>query len=143
MGGSLQLWSIPGGELRQTLTWESRDPRARSLSFSPDGSTVVSTDRNSSLIWDLSAGTSRQANIRHAAAITAISFHPGGSPVATGSREVHLWDPGTGDLARTIDVGKQGVLSLAFSPDGSKLVIGSEKLPLQIWGTGERSRPAR
>jgi WD40 repeat protein len=105
------------------------------LAFGPGGSTIVSTERSFALIWDLSAASSRRAKIKHATGIGSISFHPNGSPVATGSREVHLWDPETGDLARTIDVKNQTVSSVAFSPDGSKLAIGGVKLPLQIWGS--------
>lgn len=63
----------------------------------------------------------------HARRITAMTFSPHNTILATGSEDgtVRLWWVTTGQLLRTFEISAYWVHSLAFSPNGCMLAIGS------------------
>src|SRR5689334_22972171 len=66
-----------------------------SVSFSPDGLTIVSgSDDNTVRIWDVASGTEIKQLTGHTSFVTSVSFSPDGSTIASGSWDntVRIWD---------------------------------------------------
>ena len=79
--------------------------------------------------------------LRHGSAVSAVSFSPDGSTLASGGREgvVVLWDRGTGRELTRFDGHGGGIHGVAFTPDGRTLVSGDPRT-IRTWNveTGEQ-----
>ena len=106
-----------------------------SVSFSPDGSVVVSggSDTKVKLI-----DVATQKNIAtlqgHSGVVTSVSFSPDGRLIASGSTDgtVMLWDVETKESISTIHAGADVASSVSFSPDGSLLAIATSD-GIKLW----------
>ncbi|MEM7113490.1 MAG: hypothetical protein AAF614_13720 [Chloroflexota bacterium] len=80
----------------------------------------------------------------HTDAITAVSFSPDGTRLATASldQQVKIWDTASGQELLTLEEHGRAVNSVAFSPDGRLLASGSDDGTTILWNaeTGERQR---
>jgi len=105
-----------------------------SMSFSPDGSTVLtgSNDKTARL-WDLNGNTLHVFE-GHAAYVRAVAFSPDGNTILTGSGDytARLWDL-QGKCIQILKGHKFELTSVAFSPDGSKLLTGSADSTAILW----------
>ncbi len=115
----------------------------RTLSFSPDGSRVLTTSSSGAAsIWDCITGK----ELVHMKGHTTNLIHAGtysrdGKHVLTGAHDntVRLWDATTGKEVRVF-LGMTGpVMSVALSPDGKTVCAGSETGSARLWNaeTGE------
>lgn len=70
----------------------------------------------------------------HSAAVTSLSWLPGGNQLASGSLDqtVRLWSTSDGSASGTIQAGS-AVSALAWSPDGNKLATGAENHSVALW----------
>ncbi|MCK4830456.1 hypothetical protein KA005_82830, partial [bacterium] len=129
--GTIQLWNPSTGEqvgepLSGDYSWNSV------LEFSPDGQTILSSGDFIQL-WNLETGQLREFDSIYLGEITAATFKPdgswiasahclendfGGSCVTTG---IFLWDVETRELIGTFIERISEIHWLAFSPDGKKL----------------------
>lgn len=73
----------------------------------------------------------------HTAAVTSLSWLPGGTLLASGSDDatVRLWSADTGSLVAKLNA-VSPVLSVAWNPGGSILAAGSEDHRLNLWNAG-------
>ncbi|KAG2346735.1 WD40 repeat-like protein, partial [Suillus weaverae] len=71
-----------------------------SVSFSPDGTRIVTSSRDSTVrLWDAATGQPVGEPLRgHTEGVNSVSFSPDGTRIVTGSRDmtVRLWDAATG-----------------------------------------------
>lgn len=137
---NVQLWNIEAGQLLYTLSGLSSP--VTSIRFSPDGTHIAASGcrrQNSNnqsqaadfciegevKLWQVSDGTPSQAMIGHQAEVTAISFHPDGQWLASGSsdKSVQIWDVPSGRKVKLLEVA-DAVSSVEFSPNGSLLGLG-------------------
>ncbi|MEO0405981.1 MAG: hypothetical protein AAF289_01395 [Cyanobacteria bacterium P01_A01_bin.135] len=108
---------------------EGHDNPIESVSFSPDGKTVVtgSWDRTATL-WDLQ-GNELQTLEGHTGWVRDVAFSPDGSHIATASSDqtVRLWEQGEEgfELRRTLWAHNGPVNSVSFSQNG-KYVLSSD-----------------
>ncbi|KIK32627.1 hypothetical protein CY34DRAFT_66569, partial [Suillus luteus UH-Slu-Lm8-n1] len=67
-----------------------------SVSFSPDGTRIVTGSRDSTVrLWDAATGQPVGEPLRgHTSYVNSVSFSPDGTRIVTGSRDstVRLWD---------------------------------------------------
>ncbi len=101
--------------------------RITSVSFSPDGSMLISAGRDGYIhLWDVVSRShlwtfKRQKILRsHNSGVTSVKFSPDGQIIASASENgiIRLWNPEPGDHLRVLR-GHQGrVGSISFSPDG-------------------------
>ena len=123
--GTIGLWDVQTGELRHVL--EEYHGLLTCMAFSPDGKTLVSSNRDSEIIfWDIPTAQRRLSiTTQHTEAVSSVAFSPDGETLASGSfdRTLRLWDPHTGKRKATLQYPDE-VTSVAFSPDGRILAIG-------------------
>ena len=106
-----------------------------SVSFSPDGSQVVSgSDDETVRIWDVQSGQEVCKLEGHSGPVISVSFSPDGSQVVSGSyKTIRIWDVQSGQEVCKLEGHSDSVSSVSFSPDGSQVVSGSDDITVRIW----------
>ena len=126
------------------LTFKVHSESVRTVSFSPDGSRLVTAGNNvlaskrqdmKARVWDANTGAEVLALKGHSSVVLSASFSPDGSRVLTGSYDntAKVWDAKSGSEILTLKGHAGGVVSAAFSPDGSRLVTGSGDRTAKVW----------
>ena len=106
-----------------------------SVSFSPDGITLASGSRDSTVkLWDVATHTNIATLEGHREAVNSVSFSPDGTLLASGSwATVKLWDVATHTNIATLEGHRGAVNSVSFSPDGTLLASGSGDRTVKLW----------
>ena len=96
-----------------------------SISFSPDGGTLLSAGGTSHhvFLWDVATGK-KIASYKSGVNVISISYSPDGDRFVTGSTDgnVVLWEADTGTNIRTIEAHTGPVKSISWSKDGNFFV---------------------
>ena len=145
---SIQLRDGTTGELLHTLAGHTR--AVKSLTFSPDGKTLVSGDEYETIrVWDTESGT-LQSTLRWRRGVStyALAFSPKGRFLASGHRdgvrlwhyavsEGQKWDYAIGEYQNIMDLKghKDYIYRLAFAPDELTLLTGSKDGTIIAWDT--------
>jgi WD40 repeat protein len=130
----IQVWNLQTGASR-VLKGSWKGPT--SVSFSPDGNTIVAADSdrsNSAIrIWDLETGTPRVLG-QATRQITSVAFLPDGKRVASGSWDetVRVWNVRTGD-ARILAENCSCIVRLTVSHRGDRIAASSLDGRLRVW----------
>ncbi|NJR40654.1 MAG: hypothetical protein HC781_19775 [Leptolyngbyaceae cyanobacterium CSU_1_4] len=109
----------------------------RSVQFSPDGQTLVSSGWDSTIkLWKRD-GTLVNTLKGHRSGIYEVVFSPNGQQLASASTDgtIRLWNRG-GNPLRTIRVGTTTVSGLAFSPNGEMLASANGDGSVKLWNPG-------
>ena len=125
---SIRIWAL-------RTTWETSNrlvghkDAVSSLSFSPDGSTLVSGGHDNSVrLWNVrdEFPVGQVLTKQHSQEVYGVSFSPGGEYIITGGLDgrIVLWD-GRGGFLKELSQQRQGVTSLAFSPNKDQLRIAA------------------
>ena len=113
----------------------------RSVSFSPDGSTLAAGARDGTiLLWDVSTGEVIATFEEHTSGVNSVSFSPDGATLASGAWDgtILLWDVSTGEVIATFEEHTSGVNSVSFSPDGATLASGAWDGTILLWDVSTR-----
>lgn len=130
----INVWNLQTGGMR-SLKGKWKGPS--SISFSPDGRTIVAADSdlsNPSLrVWDVETGAARVLG-RSTRQITSVAFLPDGNHIASGSWDetIRLWNVQTGE-ARILAENCSCITRLAISPDGERLAASSLDGRIRVW----------
>ncbi len=141
----IYLLDLVTGELKHTL--KGHTEFVTSVSFSPDGQTLVSGSEDQTIqLWDVATGTHKQTLTEHLAAVTGVAFSPDGSMLVSVSTDntIYLWDTTTGKRIKTL--ANQGVITnqledqeiierVFFSPDGSTFATVKTDKTIRLWDT--------
>jgi WD40 repeat protein len=145
--GRFTLWEWPSR--RRIADVECHPAGIHGLAFTPDGSSLITTDRSGELaIWDVAARRPRARFRAHAASVTARACSPDGRLIATASYfdgSARLWDATTGEPRRTLPDTSIAVTAMAFAPGGAMLAIarGDGVASLREVATGREVWSAR
>lgn len=130
----IQVWNLQTGGTRVLKgTWKG----PASISFSPDGNTIVAADSDRSnpsiRVWDLESGTARVLG-QSTRQITSVAFLSDGKRIASGSWDetVRVWNIHTGE-ARTLGENCSCIVRLALSNSGARLAASSLDGRLRVW----------
>lgn len=147
--GEVRIWEAATGKVVGTLP--SGNGVQASLSYSPDGSRLVSTsgDRGDSryevIVWDLQSATPIATFRGHDDAVNAAAFSPDGlrvasvsgtsnyDPITKNPGRAIIWDARTAATLATFLGHKDSVLAVAFSPDGRRMATGSADSMVKVW----------
>ena len=108
--------------------FEGRISFVRTVSFSPDGSLMLSPLEASVKIWNARNGSLISSLEGHANTVHTACFSPCGEYVASASYDgaVRLWKARSGSCEMIFTRDKSPVGRVAFSPDDNTLVSGVE-----------------
>jgi WD40 repeat protein len=104
------------------------------VSFSPDGSRVVTGSDDSVRLWDVATG--QLTLLWHTDYVLSVSFSPDGTCIATGcgDKTVQLWNATTGQPIGQPLRGHTGfVNSASFSQDGTRIISCSWDRTVRVW----------
>ncbi len=137
--GTLQLWDLPGRQLRRSLRWQGST--LSRVAFAPNGELAVATDegvvhRLNPDIPPLFERIRSQLNPG-----STLAFSPDGKTLAIADRRGHvrLVDGSRALLIRTLGPMSERIAQLSFSPDGRALAVtGADGLELWDAESGQR-----
>lgn len=140
------LWDLATGAQVRVLDGHSQDPKYDSIhwvSFSPDGSRILTTTGHSSIVWDVATGQKLYSFTTGISLHAWAAFSPDSKSIVTGpcegtSDKGALWDSQDGRLVRTFRGGFGWSPVVAFHPNGRQVLTGVPSL----WDvdTGEELR---
>ena len=130
VAGSLGIWLYDVATSRELalLARPGHTAGASSISFSPDGSLLVSGDRDGNVIfWDISSRSQVATLQGHTSGVSSVLFSPDGSLLVSGGWDgnVIVWDVSSRTQIVPLPHPSE-VFSMSFSPDGSLLASGVE-----------------
>ena len=119
--GEIKLWDVMTGNVLATLSGHGSS--VSSVTFSPDGNTLVSASSDNTLIlWDVATGNV----LTELNGSDDIAFSPDGNTLASASSaEIKFWDVATGNVLATLSGHGSSVSSVTFSPDGNTFASAS------------------
>src|SRR5262249_20743584 len=112
-----------------------------SVTWTPDGSSIVSTARDAKVyLWSANGGFIRSAFLGHSAPVNGASLSADGRLLVTASDDgtARLWDAALLPPAREIGKHDKKVNAVAFSPDGSRSLSAGDDDVAHIRGPGNR-----
>lgn len=143
----MHMWDAQTGDLlfqydtRGYVVQEGFDAPVTSITFSPDGSEILSgLDDGRLIAWSSESGA--QENLReftgHSGSITAIQFFVTldlRTLMLTSSedRAIILWDYESGRLIRRFSGHRGAVNDVRFSPDGLQILSGGDDTRVILW----------
>ena len=132
--GTVVLWEVTSGQEKATL--QGNTDWARSVAFSPDGTTLASGGSRDGtvVLWDVASGQETATLQGHIYVVYSVAFSPDGATLASGSRDgtVVLWEVASGQETATLRH-TTGLTSVAFSPDGTTLASVSYDETVRLW----------
>ncbi len=105
------------------------------VAFSPDATTIVSTDGNLAKLARVADGAVLRTFTGHTGPVDGVAVSGDGVWLATGSddKTVKVWQMADGANPLTFTGHTAAVRAVAFSPDGSRVASGSDDLTIKLW----------
>jgi WD40 repeat protein/serine/threonine protein kinase len=146
----VKLWEVgiydheAGSHGRLLHTFEGETSKTNSVSWSPDGRTLVSCSYENALrLWDVEERRHRTKLYGHTSSVNSMAFTPDSSRLLSGSDDgtLRVWDVGSGHCVRVIQGYAISHYDLDWSPDSAHLLsCGTDGL-VTIWDLSVETLP--
>ncbi|PAV17956.1 nucleotide-binding-oligomerization-domain like receptor [Pyrrhoderma noxium] len=142
--GTLSIIEYNGRKLRSACLKQimGHSHLAYSVSFSPDGTQIVSGSFDKTIgVWDAASGRLILGPIKCDCGVFSVRFSPDGSFIASGLGDgsIKIWNSRDGELLGVLFERNVGsIMSLQFSRNGDYIVSGSYDGVIQIWDVESR-----
>ena len=134
------LWNLDSGGMerlstpvpvRESIVYYGQDD----MLFSPDHKQLTVHSQNTIMIWSIRARNEHETFVGHGDAVTAIEISPGGSKLASASKDtmIKLWDLYSGKETKRLSGHKGSITAMTFSPDGTHLATASADDTIRFW----------
>jgi WD40 repeat protein/transcriptional regulator with XRE-family HTH domain len=133
-GGWITIWDSATG--RKILRLPNQHAGMRSVSYSPDGTHLVTTSDDQAVrIWDARDGKMLQEFYNQTGKIANAEYSLDGTRIATplGTNQVVVWEAATGRTLLTLAGHTGSVNAVAFNPDGTRLVTAGKDHTARVW----------
>jgi RNA polymerase sigma factor (sigma-70 family) len=136
-GRDITLWDADTG--KEIYQFPNKGKQPVGLAFSPDGKTLVTSDRggvSTLTLWDVNTGKEvRRLEKGPQGGSHGITFSPDGKTLATAGYDdtVRWWDAAAGKELRRLECGQKGLYDLALSPDGKLLATAGVDGSIRLW----------
>jgi WD40 repeat protein/predicted Ser/Thr protein kinase len=134
--GFIKLWDTAERRCLTTLdsgpTWAGW---VRSLAFTRDGKTLISSQDTTVRLWDMISKKRLTEWKCHSGEINALKLSPDGTMVATASRDntAILWDLATGQKRAVIGKEANWINDIVFAPDGKSIGFAVNISGVKLW----------
>lgn len=129
----IRIYRVPSGRLISTL--EAPAKELYSLEFSPDGTTLLSGDRQGNVVISEVSNGQTKVRLNSGNMYYRAVFSPDGKQIASADQDgkVRIWSVASATITNTL-IGHTGVARLiSFSPDGRLLATAGDDNTLRIW----------
>ena len=123
---------------RQHIATLSGVSAVRSVSFSPDGTTLASGTEDGVEIWDV-ATRQTLTLLEQSGEVMSVAFSSDGTKLASGSTDgtIELWKNSTWSNIATLE-SQNHIYSVAFSPSGTTVALGTSE-GIELWDIDSRT----
>src|SRR5215510_2904469 len=146
--GTVVLFDVESGALRQRLEEHSKNEHVWDVVFHPQGAWLAGAGDDQHIIrWSLPSGDKPAEQLQAwkvSAQVQALAVSPDGQLLASGDPDgvISLWQAETGELVRRLEGHRERIAEssgLAFSPSGKLLASASYDDTARVWevGTGK------
>jgi WD40 repeat protein len=142
-GFLLKLHDSTTRQLQHTL--KGHHDTVTSCSFAPDGATILSGSRDSTVkLWCAATGQIFRTLYGHTDFVTSCAFSPTGLTIASASFDttLRLWTTATGQPQHIIDTDSDAIFSCCFSSDGKSILAGCGFVDdigvVKVWNASHR-----
>lgn len=133
--GAACVWEVKTGRLLLRLSGEEEKAFLHSLTFSPDGKSLITGNLGGEIaIWNLA--TQKVLTFHKCESdVNSLAFSPDGRFLAAGCKDgtVWVWGDGGREKGRKLRAHNQEVSAVVFSPDSKTLISGSEDGTFLVW----------
>lgn len=134
--GQIYLWRLSNGQL--LMSWKAHTGTVRSITFTPDGRTVVSGGDDQLLkLWDVQTGQCRRLLHNRDGTVWAITVSLDGETIAMTDGTIKLWHLPTDEYVPLVDH-LDWTTTVRFSPDGQLLAAGCNDGTIKLWNVHTR-----
>lgn len=132
-GHEAVLWDVVTG--KRIVEFTGHGSWLLSAQFSPDGTRIVTTAKNSAWVWNAVTGEKLATLAGHKDYPDNAQFSPDGMRIVTASRDctARVWDATTGRCLVILSGHKGEVLRARFSLDGARVVTISKDNTARVW----------
>lgn len=130
---TVRLWDITVARPVQRTVVKGHWSHTYSVSFSPDGKSVVSGSEDRTLrLWETNGPDPKEKHVykKEPIAVYTLAYSPDGKGVAYAGADTaaRLWEPERRWVVRSFTGHPTHVSALAFSPDGKRIVTASKEV---------------
>lgn len=131
---AIDLYSIPGGELQQTLKHEEIY-RSRRLIYTPDGNKLIVGTGKFVQVWDVATNRLLKDWEPDTTGIESMAITSDSQRLITGneSGKLTFWNLSTYKSLKSIQVSQEQIMEIALSSDDAVMATSSFNEPLRIW----------
>ena len=136
--GLVRIWRLTDDRPFRVL--KGQKSTVLSVSFTPDGHLLSSSEDGSAMLWDVASGQAirtfgdKVAGVGGPWVTAAMASHDGQQLVTSSyNGTIRLWDLSTGREIRVVENSRASKTCASFSPDDAKILTCSKDSLMRIW----------